>query len=332
MHLREVSLIDGRQLAPKLPLMSSRRFHIRAFWLVFLPLLVVGSACERKEPATRADSMPPAPEGSTPAAGTSGTRPGWDAAVGPVLLIQGEGRNEAIVLLPSESGDADARLRDLSRQGARVSLFGRGGVRMSGVLSDTSESDPECRVRPLRDVRAEGNAESWAVGFVGEGRISPLAMDSVDVLSGRDSTALVAEASRLASAVTAVTSSSFQGLRFTVHDVRRFDAGHGVQAIVARLARKVNQEANPQEEQTLLIAERDSGVTSGPYTLAFAERTHALEEQSITPEVIAGVIIAGRPTLIVARDGDEGVAYVMIERTGAKVWRVRWTSALTRCG
>ena len=79
-------------------------------------------------------------------------------------------------------------------------------------------------------------------------------------------------------------------------------------------------------------AERDSGATAGAYQLAYAERTPGLEEQTTTPEVIAGVQIAGRPTLVVARDSDAGVAYAMLERTGTRRWRVRWTSALTRCG
>jgi hypothetical protein len=255
-------------------------------------------------------------------------------SAGPVLLIQGEGRDEAIVLLPAENdAGGDARLRDLGREAPRVSLFGRGGARLTGTLADsTSESDAECRVWPLRGVQGDGSANSWAVGFVGGDRLAPLPLDSVDVLTTRDSMTLVAEASRLASAVTAITAPSFQGLRFTVHDIRRFEATPGVQAIVAHLIRKVNQEANPQEEQTLLIAERDSGATSGPYQLAFAERTHGLEEQTTTPEVIAGVQIAGRPTLIVARDGEAGVAYAMVERVGPRKWRVRWTSALTRCG
>ena len=138
--------------------------------------------------------------------------------------------------------------------------------------------------------------------------------------------------SRLASAVTAITAPSFQGLRFTAHDIRRFTAGPGIQAIMAHLIRRVNQEANPQEEQTLLIAERDSGVTSGPYQLAYAERMNGLEEEVATPEVIGGVLIAGHPTLIVARDGEAGVAYAMLERTGARRWRLRWLSAPTRCG
>lgn len=98
--------------------------------------------------------------------------------------------------------------------------------------------------------------------------------------------ALAAEASRLASAVTASTAPAFQGLRFTAHDIRRFESTQGVQAIVAHLIRKVNQEASPLEEQTLLIAERDSGVTSGPYRLVYADRTHGMGEQlaSLRPE------------------------------------------------
>jgi len=91
--------------------------------------------------------------------------------------------------------------------------------------------------------------------------------------------ALAAEASRLASAVTANTAPTFQGLRFTAHDIRRFEVAPGVQALVAQLSRRVNQEADPQEEQTLLVAERDSGVTSGPYQLAYAERAFGKEDE-----------------------------------------------------
>ncbi len=203
---------------------------------------------------------------------------------------------------------------------------------MTGKLGPApSSADTECRLWPLRAVRGDDVDNTWAVGFV-DAQVLPLALDSIEILSSRDSLALAAEASRLASAVTAITAPSFQGLRFTAHDIRRFEAAPGVQAIVAHLIRKVNQEANPQEEQTLLIAERDSGVTSGPYQLVYAERTHGLEETTATPEVIAAVRIAGRPTLIVARDGDDGVAYAFLERVAAHQWRIRWTSVLTRCG
>ena len=299
----------------------------------FLCSLIAVTGCERKAPIARTDTTTVQTSDSVLDATQPPTnKSGWNASAGPVLLVQGETRDEAIVLLPEEGDSAAAaHIASLGDQGAGVSLFGRGGARLSGQLGAAPTTpDPECRTWPLRAVHGDGDANTWAVGFVG-GQIAPLALDSVDVLSARDSTLLVAEASRLASMVTAITDPSFQGLRFTAHDIRRFEVAPGVQAIVAHLVRRVNQEANPQEEQTLLIAERDSGVTSGPYQLVYAERVHGLEEQSTMPEVIAGVRIAGRPTLIVARDGDAGVAYAMLERTGPRRWRVRWTSGMTRC-
>ena len=273
------------------------------------------------------------PESASRAEAIGADRSGWIRSAGPALLVQGETRDEAIVLFPRDNDSAAAdQLGLLGNQGAGVTLFGRGGARLTAQLGLPPQTlDTECRVWPLRSVRGDNVENTWAIGFAG-GQVGPMALDSIDALSSGDSLALAAEASRLASTVTATTAPAFQGLRFTAHDIHRFELLPGVQAIVVHLTRKVNQEANPQEEQTLLIAERDSGVTIGPYQLVYAERTHGLEETMTTPEIIAGVRIAGRPMLIVARDGNEGVAYALLERTGPRQWRIRWTSGLTRCG
>jgi hypothetical protein len=291
------------------------------------------TACERAAPPARSESAAVRPgETSATAVAARAKGSGWDATAGPVLLVQGETRDEAIILLPSDDDtEAEDALNAMGQRGAPAVLLGRGGDRFGAQLGAAPQTqDAECRVWPLRAV--EGDATStWSVGFLTD-QVQPLALDSVDLLSSRDSALLAAEASRLASAVTTVSAPSFQGLRFTAHDMRRFEAAPGVHALVAHLTRKVNQEANPQEEQTLLIAERDSGVTTGPYRLVYAERTHGMEESSTTPEVIGAVMIAGRPTLVVARDSDAGVAYVLLERVGKGQWRLRWTSGLTRCG
>jgi hypothetical protein len=295
--------------------------------------LIIASGCERHKPVAVEDSASAQPQSTGVQVVPSSNESGWDSLAGPVLLVQGETRDEAIVLLPA-IGDtvAMAQLTALGSARANIRLFGRGGEHLTARLGPSSgASNVECRVWTLREVHADGAADLWAVGFAG-GQTASLALDSVDLLGTRDSMALAAEAARLASAVTAPTDPSFQGLRFTAHDIRRFEASPGVQAIVAHLIRKVNQEASPLQEQTLLIAERDSGTTSGPYQLAYAERTHGLEEAVTMSEVIAGVQIAGRPTLIVARDGDAGISYAMLERNGPRRWRVRWTSAMTHCG
>ena len=328
---RMLSLLDSIPTRPKLPRMLHRRPHIPVRVPLVCVLLASAVGCDRRAPASRADTVtlqPVIPPVSIPRNGSSS---GWPEAAGPALLIQGETRDEAIVLLSVSDSGLVARFDTLGHRRAEVTLFGRGGARLLAQLgAPPATGEAECVVWPLHGIRSAGADTTWAVGFSG-GQVAALALDSVEMLSTRDSLALVAEASRLASSVTLATPPSFQGLRFSVHDIRRFEPSPGVAAIVAHLMRKVNQEANPLEEQTLLIAERDSGVTAGPYHLVYAERTHGLEETTITPEVIAGVRIAGRPTLVVARDGEEGVAYAMLERTGGGRWKIRWTSGRTRC-
>jgi hypothetical protein len=326
------SSIDGTLHGTKLPRMSHPRF-LRTSSILLTSALLGSGACDRSAPATRNDSS--TATGSKDSVGTPrmANTSGWASNMGPAVFIQGEDREEAIVLLPTESeGTSEEQLAALAASSVDVVLFGRGGIRMTAKLASApTGSDAECRLWTLRSIHGDGTDATWAVGFMAS-QVSSLALDSIEVLSSRDSLALAAEASRLASGVTATTSPSFQGLRFAAHDVRRFEAAPGVQALVAHLIRKVNQEANPQEEQTLLIAERDSGVTTGPYQLVYAERTNGVEETTTTPEVIGAVLIAGRPTLVVARDGDEGVAYAFLERAGKRQWKIRWTSALTRCG
>jgi hypothetical protein len=282
----------------------------------------------------RVDSVAPptvaVPDSAVPAPRTNG----WSNAAGPVLLVAGASPDEAIVFFGPPGDDSLAPALDTGAvDQATVTLFGRDGSRVAATLELPAGNDNmECRVWPLRNLRATGRASGWAVGFVSE-NVASIPLDSVATLSPRDSMALAAEASRLASAVTANTAPTFQGLRFTAHDVRRFEAAPGVQALSAQLSRRVNQEADPQEEQTLLIAERDSGVTSGPYHLAYAERSFGSEEEVSTSEVVAAVRIgsSGPPSLVVARENDEGLAYALLERTGARQWKVRWTSGLAKC-
>jgi hypothetical protein len=35
--------------------------------------------------------------------------------------------------------------------------------------------------------------------------------------------------------------------------------------------------------------------------------------------------------LVVARESESGIRYVILERLGARSWRVKWTSALVQC-
>ncbi len=308
---------------------TGRPRPVAALLLLVLPL----AACERRSATVRADSTAPA----LTAAGDSMARrrvaSGWNDADGPALLVPGPARNEAIALYPTaDDSNAVAQLDSASMQQLPVVLLGRGGASISALLGNPSgDGSDECERWPLRALQPDSGT-AWSVGFVAA-RAVPMRLDSVDVLSARDSMALAAEASRLASTVTLPSQPAFQGLRFTASELRRFEAAPHVQALVAHMVRRVNQEANPREEQTLLIAERDSGATSGPYRLAYAERDVGREEAVITPEVLAAVRLGANrtPTLVIARDHDAGISYRLVERVAARRWRARWSSGAISC-
>jgi hypothetical protein len=336
-------LIDGTSRRAKLLRMPLRRicrcFRFRhPHGAVGAPvgLLVVAlllTSCERRPAAVRADSVAPVATATADSAARRRDASGWTNAAGPVLLVQGPSREEAIALYPTaDDSDAVAQLDSASMRQLPVELVGRGGAVLTALLGAPSgDGTDECERWPLRTLQPDSVA-TWGAGFVNV-RVSSIALDSVEALSSRDSLALTAEASRLASTVALPTDAAFQGLRFTAHDVRRFQVAPGIQGLVAHLVRRVNQEANPREEQTLLIAERDSGATSGPYQLAYAERDFGREEAVITPEVLAGVRFGavGSPIFVVARDNDSGISYRMIERVGARQWRARWSSGVISC-
>jgi hypothetical protein len=308
-----------------------RRLPIARPIVVVLIAGALIAGCRSDAPPVRRDSsvvVAPSPPESTTTVPRSN---GWLPAAGPVLLAAGPSPEEAIVFLGAGNESA-AALDTGAVDQASATLLGRDGARFTATLELPAGNDnPACRIWPLRQLRATGSGGTWSIGFLSD-TVTGIPLDSVGALSARDSMALAAEASRLASAVTANTSPAFEGLRFTVQDARRFQTARGVQALAALLTRRVNQEASPQEEVTFLIAERDSGATSGPYRLAYAERSFGNEEEMSSSELVAAVRIGdGPPSLILARDGNDGLAYSIIERTAPRQWRVRWTSGLAKC-
>lgn len=309
------------------------RHTARAFRLIVgLGMTSLGWGCRNDAKPARIDTSFTAVPGRLDSANAPPSTRGWNPTAGPVLLVAGPSPEEALVFFGSDGAGAPIDTGAVDQ--ATATLFGRDTSRFTATLELPAGNDnAECRVWPLRNLHAKGAGGVWSVGFVSPD-VTPIPLDSVDVLPARDSMALAAEASRLASLVTTNTSPAFQGLRFAAHDIRRFTVAPGVQALAAHLIRRVNQEANPQEEQTLLIAERDSGSATDHYQLAYAERGFGQEDQVTSSEFVAAVRLSpnGPPVLVVARDGESGLAYTLLERSGPRQWRVRWTSALAKCG
>jgi hypothetical protein len=343
MSLSKLVLIDASPRGPKLSPMTNLR-RVLVTMLASTTGAVAVLNCDRASDAPPTDSVTvslpvvPAVDSQRPS-----TPSGWDVSAGPVLLVAAERPDAAIVVFPDVQGEhaaAELHFDTTALRGSTVTLVNRAGSVSTATLGDgtTPGEEEDCVGWPmLRLVSSSGTPPPWSVGLLGA-RLTPVPLDSVGSLSASDSAALVAEIARLASTVPVRENAArLRGLPFSVQDVRRFRAASGVDAIVAHVVRRVHEEANPLEERTLLIAERDSMQQQEQrprrYMLAFHQRAVGREETLEGSEVLAALTPrdTSRPMLVIARESEGGVRYAFLERIGARSWRLKWTSALVRC-
>jgi hypothetical protein len=173
---------------------------------------------------------------------------------------------------------------------------------------------------------------AWTIGLAaGVGR--GVAYAALNELQGRDSAALVVSLSRLASQAPNDTSASFRGLPYVVRSAYRATLVDTQAFVLAELVRRVNVEANPYEERTIVIGERSLGASDAPYTLLFSERHSGDEERVPTTELIGLVAFVrdGAHAAFVARDFSDGGTYLMFLRGRDGRWSLRWQSAYAGC-
>lgn len=307
-------------------------------------LVLTAAACERSRQQPRVDTTTAA---LPPLVDTAGTPPppasAWDTTAGAVLVVRGSGTADAQVVFPQY---ADSTLPDTVRldpapiRGATLDLFDRHGLlgqaRVAGAQAREWKGDSACIEWPPATMAstAADAAElpQWTVAFV-SGRAQAIPLDSIEALPRADSARLAVELTRLASALPTDPGSQFRGLPFVVRSAYRFAPAPGVSAVAAEVVRKLNLEANPLEEHTLLIAERDSADARATFRTVYSDRTSGTEERVASTEVLAAVSLGTprRTMLVLARASDESLAYLLLERTGAGRWRVRWSSVPTGC-
>jgi hypothetical protein len=312
--------------------------HALFAWLA-LPLI----SCERSGGGQSRDSASPAPLVNGDSSAPASVNSGWNADAGPTLLVAGDAPDVAQVIFPevTDSTLGDTTLMDLAPvSGATVELFshkGRIGTAMVAGPDTTSQadsSDESCDDWPMVRLRSErgSRAGTWTAALLA-GHARPIALDSIEGLSKADSSRLSAEVARLSGSIPDDTARAFRGLPYSVRTVRRFRAVPGVDALASEVSRRINQEANPREEQVFFVAERDSGQSGGPWKIAFAQRASGHEGSVESHDVLAAVSIgaARRPTLILSRYLGDGMSYAFLERVGPRQWRLRWVSATSGC-
>lgn len=329
-------LVDATVAAPRLLDMSRRS----ARGVVLGGLLLLGAACDKPAPAPSNDTAtvsPPPPQGGTTPVAPVETP--WDSSAGPVFLAIGPNATTASVVFPGVASDAevDASTLDASPfKGVGFDLLANGRVVSGATLSSVVPLDApeECSGWPLvqlSDVNADTASRSWVVGFE-RGRLLPIAYDSITALSSSDSSRLAMEVARIASAVPGDTVAEMRGLPYQVRRAYRFSIAPGVDGMVAEVLRTLNQEANPKQEHLLLLAERDS-ASRGRFDIAYTERAAGGEELIESSELLAiGRYAPNRDVVVLlARYVGDGVVYALLERTGSRRWRLRWTSPYVGC-
>jgi hypothetical protein len=256
------------------------------------------------------------------------------------MVVMGATPQDAMIVPPDfgSTSDENQHFETRTLEGADLDLFASGrlvGTARISRLADTAHPTPDCKALPRAQLVPSTTGTPlplWSIGFV-HARVSAIAIDSIESMSRADSARLVIEIARLASALPDDSAEAFRGLPFVVRTLRRFQPVPGVEALVADVVRKVNQEANPRQEQLFLIAERDSANPGVPPRIAYVDRASGLEEALDAIEVLGAVSLGRdrRATIIISRESQDGTSYALLERSGAVRWRVRWTSAPAGC-
>ena len=320
-------------------------------WLtlaMIVPLILGG--CEKAERQPPTVSVEPEKEVQSDTTSVALPPSRWDSGAGLVFLVRDPEAQGALVVFPQY---ADSTLPDTVRfeqslvRGMTVDIFNRAGLagrmRVDSMRSTSwGEGCIEWPAAVFSSSDSGSRRASWNTAFIA-GRVQAVPLDSMESLSVIDSARLVVQLTRLASAIPEPVSSSFSGLPFVVRSAYRFTAAPGVLAVVSDIVRKVNLEANPLEEHTLMIAEKLSGDPKEEWKTVYTERAAGVEERIETTDLLAAIRLSGgespgvadrleeRTALLVARVNDETTAYALIERTGPGAWKVRWTSVRTGC-
>ena len=315
----------------------SRWPRLRRF-VLSVPVLLL-AACDRSSSAGGDDTT----------AGASGTRradsaaaavgtSGWDMAAGPFVVLPtvDGGMMAGSLLLPEAT---DSAVGDTTGVGAllgdgRLELFARGGRVSVAQLSVESAppADAACTAWPVARLTVEAgvSVQPWTAAFAA-GRVSAIPLDSIEGMAPRDSAALAANLTRLASRLPDDSSATFRGLPFVV--LRAWRARETDSAfVVAVLARRVNQEDDPKEERLVMVVD-SLGTDVAAWRVGWHERASGNEEELVVAEPLLAFRATGARDVRLLFGRDDGVALgaAVLSRRGGE-WQVLWESAIAGCG
>jgi hypothetical protein len=238
----------------------------------------------------------------------------WPAELGAALVIPSDTENLAVVLYPAtQTPQLDAQ--------SQLTLLAPSGDTLRVRVGVSSPDSAHCGDAPIVHL-THATPLLWSIGLSGA-KARQLRSDSLEGLSPGDSLLYSTEAPRRASAVSATVSTRLTGLPFSLTALRRLRFADTT-IIAALLSRRVNQEANPVEERTFVIAE---SAGSSPFSTVHSDRSDGTEESAAHFDLLGAFKTPSALYLVITTDTPAGSTIEILERSGG-AWRVRWTRTI----
>lgn len=307
----------------------SRFTPMTAAWRPYVLLLFIACSGERAPGKDTAlvEGSPPDDPSSPPRVST------WNRAAGDVFAVRGANGGQAFIVNPSY-GDTQAldtlTAADWNVEGSRLSLLDGSQVLGTGRIT-AFRYDSTCAGWPTATLNAESAAATtiWRVAFP-EGVVEGFAFDSLPALDAADSAARARAGALAASRLPDDTIAAFRGRPFTVRQAHQFAFASDTVFTMYEVVRLVAQEANPLQEQLLILTEEGAGrEPAGVY-----HAREVGEEEKMGSIELLGVLrvkSSGRIALLVRRERESGFMLEWIERSARGTWTVRWRSATDSC-
>ena len=301
---------------------------LRSLRLLLALFLAVSCTSERAPGNDTALPDEPPPEGTAPRARTST----WNSSAGALFAVRSGTGPNAWLINPAY-GDVQAldtlTASSWNVEGAELAMLDGAQVvgvgRVSGLRYDST-----CAGWPVATVVSPVvGTSSWRVAFP-ERAVEGLGFDSLPMLPSADSASRTRDGALAASRLPDDTVSAFRGRPFIVRQASRFAIGDDTIGTVFEVVRLVAQEANPLQEQLLIITEEGASRSA---ELVFHEREVGAEESMGSIELLGVLRIKSsrRLALLVRREHETGFVLEWIERSPRGKWNVRWRSAADGC-